>query len=329
MASWSAGRSDLVRLALRLIVEKTLECEVADALGRERYARGDGEKAGYRNGYRTRRVKTAESAVEYTAPQVRDTAEPFVSGVRAALSGRTQSARGSGCRTLRSRAIDARRRGRLHRRTGQKASVARGIRADYAGVAPSALACFEDDFEAWVAHLRLPVTHRRVTRTTNLLERLFAEERRRLKIVPNGFGEKPVLKLMFGALIRAAERWRGRASPSSSFVSSPRCAKSSTTNTRPRSYRQHGHPNRAFPPNLCLDRRRRARIRYGALALLWQNYSSALVIGRRQCGHRLGGARARATMSALRMAGSVGCGGPRGILFSPLAAARRRCWRKA
>jgi transposase-like protein len=65
------------------------------------------------------------------------------------------------------------------------------------------------EFKARVAHLRLPVTHRRVTRTTNLLERLFVEERRRLKIVPNGFGEKPVMKLMFGALIRAAERWRG------------------------------------------------------------------------------------------------------------------------
>jgi hypothetical protein len=34
-------------------------------------------------------------------------------------------------------------------------------------------------------------------------------ERRRLKIISNGFGEKPVLKLMFGALVRAAERWRG------------------------------------------------------------------------------------------------------------------------
>ena len=41
------------------------------------------------------------------------------------------------------------------------------------------------------------------------LERSFVEERRRLKIVPNGLGEKPVMKLMFGALIRAAERWRG------------------------------------------------------------------------------------------------------------------------
>ena len=87
----AAGRGDLVRLALRLIVEEALESEVADALGRERYARGEGEKAGYRNGYRTGKVKTAEGAVEYAAPQVRETPEPFVSGVRSALSGRTQA----------------------------------------------------------------------------------------------------------------------------------------------------------------------------------------------------------------------------------------------
>jgi hypothetical protein len=35
-----------------------------------------------------------------------------------------------------------------------------GIRADYADLLPSALACFED-FEACIAHLKLPVTHRR------------------------------------------------------------------------------------------------------------------------------------------------------------------------
>ena len=46
--------------------------------------------------------------------------------------------------------------------------LAAGIRADYANVLPSALACFEDDFEACIAHLRLPVTHRRFARTTNL-----------------------------------------------------------------------------------------------------------------------------------------------------------------
>jgi transposase len=42
----------------------------------------------------------------------------------------------------------------------------------------------------------------------NRLREMFVEERRRLKIIPNAFGERAVLKLMFGALIRAAERWR-------------------------------------------------------------------------------------------------------------------------
>ena len=363
----SAGRGDLVRLALRLIVEEALEGEVSDALGRERYERGEGEKPGYRNGYRTGKVKTAEGAVEYAAPQVRDTSEPFISSVRAALAGRTRElerlavelyARGLSTRDIEDAFTDETGRRLLSRaavseiterlwaeyedfckrdlsehavvylfvdgiaerlRPGQRREavlaawgvgedgrnvrlaftagskedapcnnrargfqdlpirglrdprrivsdgapgiiraieercprrrasaggapdaqprghgphlpvvefktrvaacylapswaiarqLAAGIRADYADVLPSAFTCFDDDFEACIAHLRLPVTHRRFARTTNLLERLFVEERRRLKIIPNGFGEKPVLKLMFGALIRAAERWR-------------------------------------------------------------------------------------------------------------------------
>ncbi len=73
---------------------------------------------------------------------------------------------------------------------------------------PSATACFLDDFEACIAHLQLPIAHRRVTRTTNLLERLFGEERRRTKVIPHAFGERPVLKLMYAALIRASESWK-------------------------------------------------------------------------------------------------------------------------
>jgi hypothetical protein len=73
---------------------------------------------------------------------------------------------------------------------------------------PSATACFLDDFEACIAHLQLPIAHRRVTPTTNLLERAFGEERRRTKIIPHAFGERAVLKLMYAALIRASETWR-------------------------------------------------------------------------------------------------------------------------
>lgn len=73
---------------------------------------------------------------------------------------------------------------------------------------PTAAACFEEDFEACIAHLLFPITHRRAIRSTNLLERLFEEDRRRTKVLPHAFGERPMLKLMFAATIRAARRWR-------------------------------------------------------------------------------------------------------------------------
>lgn len=73
---------------------------------------------------------------------------------------------------------------------------------------PSATKCFLDDFEACIAHLRLPIAHRKAIRTTNLLERLFGEERRRTKVIPHAFGERAVLKLMYAALIRASQTWK-------------------------------------------------------------------------------------------------------------------------
>ena len=73
---------------------------------------------------------------------------------------------------------------------------------------PGAVVCFEDDFEAGIAQLRLPIAHRKTARTTNLLERLFGEDRRRTKLIPHAFGEKPVLKLMFAAMIRASRSCR-------------------------------------------------------------------------------------------------------------------------
>ena len=74
---------------------------------------------------------------------------------------------------------------------------------------PTATTCFLDDFAACIAHLKLPLAHRKATRTTNLLERLFGEERRRSKVIPHAFGDRAVMKLMFAALLRASESWRG------------------------------------------------------------------------------------------------------------------------
>jgi mutator family transposase len=83
-------RSELVRLAARLIIEEALEGEASDTLGRDYYARGAAPGTGYRNGYRTGRLKTAEGAVEFSAPQIADRAEPFRSRLREVVRGRTE-----------------------------------------------------------------------------------------------------------------------------------------------------------------------------------------------------------------------------------------------
>ncbi len=87
--------------------------------------------------------------------------------------------------------------------------LAEDLRERFGKEYPTATRCFEDDFEACIAHLHCPSKHRRYIRTTNLLERLFGEERRRMKAVGTLFGERPVLKLMYAAVIRASDSWRG------------------------------------------------------------------------------------------------------------------------
>jgi transposase-like protein len=65
------------------------------------------------------------------------------------------------------------------------------FRHTYERQLPSAVTCVEDDVDACLAYLRLPVAHRRATRTTNLLERLFLEERRRSKTVRTRLANVP------------------------------------------------------------------------------------------------------------------------------------------
>ena len=83
------ARSELLKLGLRKIVEEVLEGEATDALGRDYYEHGAAPGAGYRNGYRRGRLRTAEGPIEYAVPQVADRADPFVSRVCAGLTGRT------------------------------------------------------------------------------------------------------------------------------------------------------------------------------------------------------------------------------------------------
>jgi transposase-like protein len=87
-------RSELIRLGVRRIVEEALEREVSDFLGREFYQREGGGTAarGYRNGYRSGHLDSAEGSIDFAVPQVSDTNadQPFESQVRQHVKGRTE-----------------------------------------------------------------------------------------------------------------------------------------------------------------------------------------------------------------------------------------------
>ena len=78
--------SELARLGARLIIQRAVEDEFDAWLGRARYERRPdyqrglrNYESGLRNGFRPRRLQTAEGELEVQIPQVREAAEPFVS----------------------------------------------------------------------------------------------------------------------------------------------------------------------------------------------------------------------------------------------------------
>src|SRR5882672_9934971 len=68
--------SALVRLSTERVLQEALEQEQAQALGRGRYERREGE-LGYRNGYEAGTLKTAEGVLRVPVPQVRGREAPY------------------------------------------------------------------------------------------------------------------------------------------------------------------------------------------------------------------------------------------------------------
>ena len=76
--SWDAGRlSELGRLGARLIMQRAVEDEVSEFLGRGHYERAPSAR-GWRNGVRPRRVQTGEGELVVQVPQLRGAVERFV-----------------------------------------------------------------------------------------------------------------------------------------------------------------------------------------------------------------------------------------------------------
>ena len=86
---------------------------------------------------------------------------------------------------------------------------AQAIVAMYEEDYPEAMRCLGTDLEEVLTALRFPEPHRKRIRTTNLLERLFGEGRRRTKVIPRFMNEKSGLGLMFAVLVDASASWHG------------------------------------------------------------------------------------------------------------------------
>ena len=70
---------EVARLAVRLALQSALEAEVTEFLGRDRYARGERERNGSRNGYSPVSIKSTAGEVTLQRPKVRGAAEVFAS----------------------------------------------------------------------------------------------------------------------------------------------------------------------------------------------------------------------------------------------------------
>jgi putative transposase len=85
----------------------------------------------------------------------------------------------------------------------------RALIAQFRDRYPAAMECLERDLEECVTYLRFPSAHHVRIRTTNRLERLNGEGRRRTKVIPRFPTERSCLALLFASLVTASKHWRG------------------------------------------------------------------------------------------------------------------------
>jgi transposase-like protein len=74
---------------------------------------------------------------------------------------------------------------------------------------PQAMQCLGKSLEECLTCLKLPESHRRRVRTTNSLERLIEEARRRTKVQGALGGEQAGLALIYAVTVDVAKRWHG------------------------------------------------------------------------------------------------------------------------
>jgi putative transposase len=87
----SQNFSGYCRLAAQAMLQRAIEVEAAEFIGRGSYARRSGEEATYRNGYKPRHVSTGEGPIDLLIPQTRNGPEPFQTVILGAFQRRSET----------------------------------------------------------------------------------------------------------------------------------------------------------------------------------------------------------------------------------------------
>jgi len=87
-------------------------------------------------------------------------------------------------------------------------NLAAKVIEEYSVEYPSAVKCFQDDFDSCIRFMEFPERHHKFIKTTNVLERAFEEQKRRTKVIPRFFRESSCMNLVFGTLIQISEDWK-------------------------------------------------------------------------------------------------------------------------
>jgi transposase-like protein len=83
--------SGYCRLAAQAMLQRAMEMEACEFLGRASYERREDGQSAYRNGFKRRKVTTGEGPLELFVPQTRDGPEPFQTAVLGAFQRRSET----------------------------------------------------------------------------------------------------------------------------------------------------------------------------------------------------------------------------------------------
>lgn len=83
-------------------------------------------------------------------------------------------------------------------------------KAEWESVEPKAVACLEKDLESMLTFLDLPTEHRKMMRTTNVIERLFREVRRRTNPMTCFANAASCDRIIYSVFARFNHKWEGR-----------------------------------------------------------------------------------------------------------------------